>query len=175
VSATAVTPWQRAWRDGIVPQLSTAGLEALQKALECDDPALIQGQSLLPPPLQSHESDPVIAACAIGLAAWKADCQEGAPVGEVDIRFAEICSNASQRLGEPGAVHFFLAQYDSWTREEMRRNLLSEVRLALAGRQHESGPPGWNTHQKEPTDTKPPKRMAPSTTQERQAHTGQAS
>ena len=45
------------WREGVVPQLSTAGLEALQNALESDDPTLIQGQNLLPPPLQRHEFD----------------------------------------------------------------------------------------------------------------------
>jgi len=160
MSTAAATPWQWAWREGVAPQLSTAGLKALQKALECDDPALIQGQNLLPPPLQSHESDLVIAACAICFTAWKGDYQGCAPVAKVDLRFAEVCHEAGQLLREPGAVHFFLIQYDSWTREEMRRSLLQEVGLALAGRQHELALP---------EEAKPPKKLAPSKGKETRA------
>src|SRR5215471_1610311 len=117
MSASAPTPWQWAWREGIAPQLGTAGLEALHKALECDDSALIQGQNVMPPPLQRHESDHVVAACAISFAAWKGDCQGCAPVSDVHIRFAQICYKADQVLGEPAATGFFLTEYDSWTRE----------------------------------------------------------
>jgi hypothetical protein len=164
MSASAVIPWQWAWREGVAPQLSTAGLEALQKALESDDPALIQGQNLLPPPLQGRESDQVIAACAIGFAAWKGDCPACAPLGEIGCRFAKVCYEADQRLREPGAVHYFLIQYDSWTREEMRRNLLLEVGVALAGREREPGPLEDSTRaqQKMPAAIRPPKKMAPS-------------
>ena len=165
MSASAVIPWQRAWREGVAPQLGTAGLKALQKALESDDPALIQGQNVLPPPLQGHEFDQVTAACAIGFAAWKGDRDVCAPVGEIDVRFADICLEADQMLGEPGAVHHFLLQYDSWTREEMRRNLLPEVGAALAGRQGESDPLEGSTsgQQKMPAQIRPPKKMVAST------------
>ncbi len=128
------TLWQWAWREGVAPQLSTAGLSALQDALEHDDSALIQGQNVQPPPLQIHEGDQVTAACAIGFAAWKGDYQGAASVAEVDVRFAEICRHADQRLAEPAGVRFFLTQYDSWSREELRRNLLAEVGLALTER-----------------------------------------
>jgi hypothetical protein len=53
-----------------------------------------QGQNVLPPPLQCHESDKVTAACGICFATWKGDCQGCASVGEIDIRFAELCSQA---------------------------------------------------------------------------------
>jgi hypothetical protein len=149
MTTTSVAPWQWAWREGVAPQLSTAGLAALQDALEQDDSALIQGQNLQPPPLQIHEGDHVTAACAIGFAAWKGDYEGSASVAEVDSRFAEICSCADQRLGEPAGVRFFLTQYDSWSREEMRGNLLAEVGLALAERV-----------------AKPAKKMAPSVDQD---------
>jgi hypothetical protein len=139
-----------------------AGLEALQKALECDDPDLIQGQNVLPPPLQSNEFDQVTAACAICFTTWKGDCQGSASVGEVDIRFAEICSHTGLLLREAGAVRYFLTQYDSWTREEMRGNLLAEVRLALAGRQRGSTAPERSEQHQGPVSDKPSKRMAPS-------------
>jgi hypothetical protein len=150
MSAAAVTPWQWAWREGVAPQLSTAGLKALQNALESDDPTLIQGQNLLPPPLKSHESENVVAACAICFAAWKGDYREAASVAEIDARFAEICFRAGELLNQPDGVGSFLTQYDSWTREEMRQNLLPEVRLALSVRQ-------------QPVPIKPPKRLASST------------
>jgi hypothetical protein len=134
MTTTSIASWQWAWREGVAPHLSTAGLAALQDALEHDDAALIQGQNVQPPPLQIHEGDPVSAACAIGLAAWKGDYQGSASVAEVDSRVSEICARADHRLGEPAGVRFFLTQYDSWSRAEMRRNLLTEVGLALAER-----------------------------------------
>jgi hypothetical protein len=158
MSATAALPWQRVWREGVAPQLSTAGLQALQKALEQDDPALIQGQNLFPPPLQSYASDQVVAACAICFSAWKGDYQGCAPVAEVDLRFDEVCYQASQLLGEPAAVGQFLTEYDSWSREEMRRNLLPEVRLALAGRLESAA----REPSMEALPIKPPKKMSPS-------------
>jgi hypothetical protein len=116
-----------------------AGLEALRKALEDDDPALIQGQNVLPPPLHIYKSDEVTAACAICFTAWKGDCGGRACVADLDIGFAEVCYQAGQLLREPGAVRFFLIQYDSWTREEMRQNLLTEVERTLVGRRRDSG------------------------------------
>ena len=119
----------------------------------------------------------MIAACAIGFAAWKGDCHGPAPVAEVHIRFAEICSQADQTLGEPAAIGFFLTEYDSWTREEIHQNLLPEVRLALGARQHKLGSPegGTKAPQEKPVPIKPPKKMAASTDKEPEIREGKAS
>ena len=62
-SAMAIRPF--AWRRGIAPNLSDRGLQALKKALETDDPTLIQGTTTQPPPLQAVQNWPVEAACAV--------------------------------------------------------------------------------------------------------------
>ena len=42
--------WRRAWRVGLAPGLSRAGLEALSAALLRNDPRLLQGATTSPPP-----------------------------------------------------------------------------------------------------------------------------
>ncbi|HLJ96276.1 MAG TPA: hypothetical protein VKU02_24090 [Gemmataceae bacterium] len=128
----SLTAWQRAWRYGIAPSLSAKGLLALQQALERGDPALIQGATIVPPPLQAVQNWSVEAACAIGYAGWRGEGLN--TVAQVEAFFAHVCFEADQELGEPAAASYFLNAYDTWTRSEMRRLLLPEVNLALAQR-----------------------------------------
>ncbi len=128
-----IRAWQRAWRQGIAPQLSTAALRALRRALVTDDRRLIQGGSISPLPLQSVREKSVQGGCAICYAAWQGDGL--ATVAEVEEYFAHVCVESDRRLGEPAAVRYFLNPFDDWSREEMRRNLLPEVELALAARE----------------------------------------
>jgi len=65
--------WRLVWRDGFVPVLSTAGLEALRDALRGDDPRLTQGSTTTPPPLMCVQDWPVEAACALGFCGWQGD------------------------------------------------------------------------------------------------------
>src|SRR4051794_5509126 len=88
--------WREVWRNGIAPQLSLAGLEALRKALRTDDPRLLQGATTSPPPLPSVQDWPVEAACVIGYGAWQGDGME--TVAEVEERFATICFNADEAI-----------------------------------------------------------------------------
>ena len=46
--------WRRAWRVGIAPQISSSGLNVLARALEKDDPRLLQGARQLPSSLCSR-------------------------------------------------------------------------------------------------------------------------
>ena len=124
--------WRTVWRDGFVPVISTTGLEALQHALQSDDLRLTQGSTTTPPPLMCVADWKCEGACAVGLAGWLGDDLE--TVGEVEEFFARVCFEADQRLGEPAACRWFLGWYDKTPRDEMRRELLSEVKLALAGR-----------------------------------------
>jgi len=98
-----------------------------------DDRRLIQGGSISPLPLQSVREKSVQGGCAICYAAWQGDGL--ATVAEVEEYFAHVCVESDRRLGEPAAVRYFLNPFDDWSREEMRRNLLPEVELALAARE----------------------------------------
>lgn len=124
--------WRKVWRIGVAPTLSTKGLEALATALREDDAQLLQGQTTVPPPLACVQDWPCEGACAIGFAHWKAD--ELTTVADVEACFAAACFDADQLLDEPAAVRFFLGWFDETPREEMRRDLLLEVELALQER-----------------------------------------
>jgi hypothetical protein len=124
--------WRKVWREGLAPQLSTAGLEALAEALANDDPRIIQGATTSPPPVSSVVDWPVEATCVIGFCGWQAEDLE--TVGEVEEFFARTCRDVDRWLGEPAACRYFLNWYDQTPRDEMRRALLEEVRLALAER-----------------------------------------
>lgn len=129
----AVHQWRKIWRDGLVPVLSSEGLVALRDALERDDYRLTQGSTTTPPPLLCVQDWVVEAACAIGFCGWHG---EGlATVGEVEEFFARKCFEADGILGEPAAVRWFLNWFDDTPRDEMRRELLAEVTLALEGRE----------------------------------------
>jgi hypothetical protein len=124
--------WQRVWREGVAPALSTNGLLVLKAALLADDPGLLQGATSCPPPMQCVLDWPCEGACAIGYAAWKGDGAE--TVGEVEERFAKACYKADCELREPAAVRYFLNWFDETPRDQMRRELLAEIELSLKER-----------------------------------------
>lgn len=124
--------WRLVWRDGFVPVLSNAGLNALREALTSDDPRLTQGSTTTPPPLMCVQDWPVEAADAIGFCGWQGE--EHQTVGEVEEYFSRICFEADQRLGEPASCRWFLNWFDDTPRADMRRQLLAEVERALAER-----------------------------------------
>jgi len=126
-------PWRKVWREGFAPQLSTAGLEALRRALLDDDPRLVQGVTTTPPPLQCVQDWPVEAACGLSYCGWQGDGLE--TVAEVEEFFGQACSEADRLLGEPAACRYFPDTFDGWTRDEMRRNLLPEVDRELCRRE----------------------------------------
>jgi hypothetical protein len=132
--------WQKAFREGIGPNLSPMCLTALRKGLENDDPELMQGATTSPPPLECVADWPVTAVCALAYAGWKGDGRKS--VREVADFFADICYLAGQALGEPAAVRYFLDWFDHAPREEMRRALLAEVNRAIVTRCAEPAPEG---------------------------------
>src|SRR5437868_2184907 len=74
----------------------------------------------------------VESACELGFCGWQGDELES--VGQVEEFFARACFEADQRLGEPAACRWFLNWFDDTPRDQMRRDLLQEVELALAER-----------------------------------------
>jgi len=128
--------WRKVWREGMAPQLSTAGLQALARGLIADDERLMQGSTTAPPPLQCMQECAVEGACGVGYCAWQGDGLK--TVGEVEEFFARICFETDQHFGEPTACRWFLNWFDDTPRDEMRRLLLPEVQLALAQRAKEA-------------------------------------
>lgn len=124
--------WRKAWRDGVAPLMSERALEALRQGLAADDPALVQGATTVPPPVACVQYWPCEGACAVGYAGWKGEGLE--TVGEVEEFFARLCFEIDKRLGEPAGCRWFLNWFDEAPRQEVRRELLAEVELALAGR-----------------------------------------
>ena len=122
--------WRRVFREGVVPQLSIAGLQALKAALEHDDSRLIQGAACSPPPLQCVADWPVEAACAVSFTGWQGDGLR--TVAEVEDYFARTCYTVDLRLGKPAGIRYFLNEYDQWDRATMIANLLPEVEAELA-------------------------------------------
>lgn len=128
----AVEAWRLAWRDGIAPELSDAGLEALAGALDADDPRLIQGTTSYPPPLATLAAEAVTACCAIGFAGWQGDGKRS--VGQIEEHFWSVCQRAIENTGDPLAARTFLNWWDDAPRDQARMQLLAEVELALAER-----------------------------------------
>ncbi len=138
---TTMPAWQRVWREGFAPLLSTAGLEALREALASDDRRLLQGATTLPPPLQCVAAWPVEACCAVSYCGV-ADLggfllpQENpaATVAEVEEFFYRACLYCDKRLDEPCGCRHFTGWFDDTPRDEMRKLLLAEVERTLAER-----------------------------------------
>jgi hypothetical protein len=121
--------WQRIWQDGLAPRLSRRGLEALRTALVRDDPRLVQGRTMTPPPLLGLHDAEVEAACALGFCGWYGDgC---VTVGALEAFFDDVCTAADEALGEPAACRHFLDWFDNTPRYTMRRLLLAEVNRTL--------------------------------------------
>ena len=129
---SAINPWQHVWRIGLVPQLTRAGLEGLARALEADLPSLLTGATTSPPPLQCVRDWPVEGCCPLCYALLDGNRPEYVSVGPLEERFAQACWNADERLGWPGGIRAFLNYIDETPREQMRQELLAEVRRALA-------------------------------------------
>jgi hypothetical protein len=124
--------WKRVFREGIAPQLSVVGLQALARGLIQDDERLVQGATTTPPPLQCMRECAVEGACGISYCAWQGDGLK--TVGELEEFFGRICYKTDQHFGDPVACRWFLNWFDDTPREEMRRLLLPEVRAILATR-----------------------------------------
>jgi hypothetical protein len=138
-STPDLTTWRRVWRDGIAPQLTTKGLQGLKAALVRNDPRLITGAICYPPPLLCMQHQPVQQCCPLSWALLEGHLPEAVSVGPLEQRFAECCWTACERLGEPGAIRYFLNAVDEWSRDELRQNLLPEVDWALT--QQDQAPP----------------------------------
>jgi hypothetical protein len=132
-----MTALQKAWREGIAPQLSIAGLVALEGAIDLDNPRLLQGDTVSPLPLHPHACRPVQGAWPIAFAGWKGDGL--LIVDDLEEFFARVIFRAGERLGDPTGARYFLNWWDDTPRAEARRELLAGVRRELARRLLKAG------------------------------------
>lgn len=116
--------WRKVWREGVLPLLSEKNLKTLLEALQSDDPALVQGCTTNPPPLQCVQDWPVEACCALSYMGWKEGLDT---VGEAEEYFAKLCYEVDRLLEEPAGCRHFVNWFDETPREEMRRLLSQEI------------------------------------------------
>jgi hypothetical protein len=129
-SLSLIESWRKVFGDAVAPVLNVRGLSVLADALEKDDPALIQSATTLPAPLQAADRLPCEGACLLAYAGWRGKGLK--TVGEVECYFACVCQEVDEILGEPAGCRWFLNWFDDTPREQMRQELLAEVKLALA-------------------------------------------
>lgn len=123
--------WRKVWRTGIAPLLSVDDLLHLEEGLSQDDQHMIQGATTQPPPLQCVADWEVEGCCALSYVGWKQGLKT---VGEVEEFFARMCFEIDQLVGEPAGCRWFLNWFDESPREQMRLELLEEIRLLLQER-----------------------------------------
>jgi len=129
--------WRKVWREGILPETSTPGLEACLAGLERNDTRIIQGATTTPPPLQCVQDWPTEAADLIGYSFWIGDAKGEATVAEVEEYFAKVCYEVDCRLGEPAACRWFINWFDDTPRDKMRVQMIQELRINIAQRKAE--------------------------------------
>jgi hypothetical protein len=75
----------------------------------------------------------VEAACPVTFCGWIGDGLEY--VGEAEEFFARVSFEVDQRMGAPAECRWLYNWVDETPRDEMRRSLAEEVRLALSTRE----------------------------------------
>lgn len=126
--------WQKVFRDGFAPNLSTAGLLAVQKAIADDDPRLIQGNTAVPVPSHRTQYMLVKGADLIAFCGWQGDGLE--TVGDAEGFFANRCYECDVLLADPAGCSRFINQYDNWLRQEMLECMGKEVAFVLGQRNY---------------------------------------
>ena len=132
MEACASKSWREVWREGVAPQLSKLGLEALLEAIRTDDPELIQGLTTNPAPMRETQDEVCRGGCLISYPLWKGD--ELTLVGDVEEAFADVYFHA----GESSTVEGLLRWYDDTDREVMRREMIPKVERELRRRESEA-------------------------------------
>jgi hypothetical protein len=129
-------PWRKAWRDGICPQLSLAGLRGLAAALRTGR-GLVQGESAVPATVDGSAMDcgsghlPVSACCAIGYALWRGE-GGGQTVAHIEAAVAGLLAKAATNLAV--RPEEFVRWHDTQPASAVYPALLAEVELAITNR-----------------------------------------
>jgi hypothetical protein len=125
--------WKKVFRV-MTKELSAQQLEFLKKALDDDDPRLLQGSTCYPPELLGSDIMGKLeceGACLIGYAGWKSGIRTIEGVSEF---FRKICNAIDSQFNEPAYCRYLLNWYDESPRDEMRRDVLAEIAIVLSAR-----------------------------------------
>jgi len=125
-------PWQRVFRDGIAPQLSTTALLALVNALEAKDETIVRGVGCLPKPTPANADETVTAADAACYAIWRGYGVN--KVGDLEERFAQLTFECDQLVGEPAGCRYFLNWWDDTELDTTRPQLAALIWSILNSR-----------------------------------------
>ncbi len=119
--------------EAFASQWQTGTLRKLLKALDHDDPAIIQGATTDPAPRVACEEWPIDGACAVAFAVryeYELDT-----VGAVEDAFARACQEADARLGIEAGCRYFLNWFDDTPRGTAFRELGAELRHLIEDRE----------------------------------------
>src|SRR5436305_2026004 len=97
----------RAFRIGVVPFISDAGLNAMRHALRRRPDLLVMGTSVSPPALAQFGSSAPVGACLVGIAGWLGE-RLGTALG-----VAEFFDETKNRSIDNKVLHLF-AVFTAW-------------------------------------------------------------
>jgi hypothetical protein len=112
-------------------------LQALQDAIERDDPALVQRATTHPSSNDCPYCEECVGGCAVSYGLWKSMGLHS--IGDVERCFSKLCASVDAVLG-PGSSTRWLNHFDELPREQMRAELLPEV-IAAISRMRKDGEP----------------------------------
>jgi hypothetical protein len=135
-----IEAWRKIWREGLVPQLSTDGLQGLLDALKRNDSRIITGATTEPPAFSAASNLPIERCDPIIWAMLDGHGPAACTVGLMDEAFARLAIRCSELCGMPRAIGTLLCWIDDQDRETWRTELMREIHLALIGRLPEETP-----------------------------------
>lgn len=127
---TPIASWKKIMMECLLPKLSENTIKKLEKALESNDPKLLQGATTSPPPLVCVQDWPMEAACLVGFSLAEEEGLE--TVGEVEEAFAQFCYEVDTTYGEPACCRYLLNWWDETPREEAFAQTLETIRDFVA-------------------------------------------
>lgn len=101
--------WQIVLREGVAPQMPTWVLAELADALEKKDARLVQGTTVLPPPLRGCGDFPAERVCVIGYCGLM---QGKGTVEEIEEFFGDTCIASDNLLGESSFTRHLMNYFD---------------------------------------------------------------
>jgi hypothetical protein len=130
--AGVVLPWQKAMRQGLLPQLDLGQLKGLKVALESDDSTIAQMGTTVPPAFQVTAGWRCEHACLIGFCGMLAGRRT---VGEVNDYFYAMTRAIDQLLGGAGGCWFIMNWWDNGKRGTVFAEALAEVEAEISRRE----------------------------------------
>jgi hypothetical protein len=117
--------WQRSWR-AFSERFSTEALQSLANALASDNPAIIQGATVIPFPAECEGPEPPEGCDPVVWCLWAGGGHR--TVLDLFRAFWDACNHADEWVGQRYACADFTGWWDETPRAEAVAELLNEVR-----------------------------------------------